>query len=793
MVAHIGNKAPDAESSMSDFDKNVRLVAYIVLSPEAENIISSLDAEGVSEHMSTLFDDFRKHLEQVLPDYMVPSSFMVVEEFPLNHNGKIDRKALPEPDNSAMQTKEYVAPRTDAERKLCDVWQGLLNIEKVSVTDNFFAIGGDSILSIQAVSRCAQAGLVFTTRQLYEKQTIEELALEVNLQSKLAIPQEAVVGEQVLLPVQQDFLLTDFVDQNHYNQSVLLKIPEEFSFAVLREVVWALYQRHDVLRLSVEQGKAKYIPLDQQLADRAIQCHDLSQLDDNEWKLALFEKGSSIKAGLSLKVADIFRAVLFKGRYGQSRLLLTLHHIAVDGVSWRIILQDMTQAFEQLQQQETIQLPLKSSSFQKWGEFLLDYAHSDGFELEKDYWISQTQEQVPALPVGNCSVDNNCLAASEVVSFELTSAETDALLNQCTSTYRTQINDLLLSGLYLGLREWTGQSKFRIDLEGHGRESITDSVDLTQTVGWFTSIFPLNLIAESNASISNVIKTIKEQLREVPNKGIGFGLLKRYSADQAGISDALPSDILFNYLGQFDQSVNENSQFQAASENVGEDISLQRQRSHLFELTGMVSGGRLALSLSYNRLQHDQSNVELLMQSIKSALCQVIEHCRSPMSGGVTPSDFPLSDVNQVQLDEWYHAYPGLVKLYPTTGMQKGILFHSSLDVSAYVSQFSLDLEGPLNRSAMHQAWDAVVNRHEAFRTIFSKDHTLQLVLSEVELPFKVVDLCGISAEEQKQRLAQLLKDDKARGFDLEQIPLMRITYLLHHRTGQSEMGGHYP
>ncbi|MFQ3244133.1 MAG: amino acid adenylation domain-containing protein [Arenicella sp.] len=754
--------------------KSKQLVAYVVTNKNNSD----------EEFNESIFrESLQSHLVKSLLNHKVPSVFVILQALPLTPNGKVDREVLQAKEVSSQLTHQYVAPKTDMEKQLCEIWQNLLKVNKVGITENFFAIGGDSILSIQAVARAAKVGLVFTTRQVFECQTIEKLAPEVSLELKVIAPQISISGEQILIPIQREFVSTDLVDQHHYNQSVLLTLPKDFSLDALQQIVLALYQRHDVLRLSASGDKATYIQLTDQHVNRAIECTDLSHLHGAAWESALEELGTVAKSGLSLINGDVFRALLFEGKADQRRLLLTLHHMIVDGVSWRILLEDMAMAFEQWRLQETISLPLKTSSFQQWGQYLLEYSNSEAFQSERDYWLAQAIEQANGLPVDHSSVDDNRIIVSKTISFKLTVAKTQALLNDCASVYRTQINDLLLSALYLALQQWTSQTVFRVDLESHGRESLTEALDLTQTMGWFTSVFPVTLGLDTVSSISDVIKTVKEQLRRVPHNGIGFGLFQKMiqdDADRATFGQAMgcTSEILFNYLGQFDQVVNKDSAFQEAFEPVGEDVSLQRQRSHMLELNGMVAGGQLGFSLRYNGLQYAQDTMGSLAQGIESALYQIIEHCQSKGAGGVTPSDFPISHVNQTQLDEWYQTYPNFEKLYPTTGMQQGLLFHSGLDNSAYLTQLSIDIEGPLDFIAMKQAWNEVVRRHDVFRTLFSDDHTHQLVLSEVTLPFTELDLSEYNESEQQQRLAQFLKEDRAKGFDLKQVPLMRITLI---------------
>ncbi|UAA39457.1 non-ribosomal peptide synthase/polyketide synthase [Paraneptunicella aestuarii] len=754
------------------------LVAYVVANETNCEVFSNekgLDESAFREALNTA-------LASKLLSHKIPSVFVLLDKLPQTPNGKVDRAALQEKAVPTQLTQKYVAPRTDIEKQLSEIWQNLLKRKKVGITENFFSIGGDSILAIQAVTLAGKEGLMLTTRQIFESQTIEKLAPLVNSESKVVAPQQSISGEQILIPIQKAFLSTDLVDLDHYNQSVLLTLPENFSIDALQRIVSAIYERHDVLRLSVSDDKATYIPYSETLAERAVRRIDLGHLDGEAWEAELAKLGTEIKAGLSLADGDVFRAVLFDGKVERRRLLLTMHHMVVDGVSWRILLQDMASAFALWQQGTTITLAPKTSSFQQWGEYLLEYANSDNLQPEKDFWLAQCQEPVDALPVDHEGISDNSIAASKTLTFQLRETETQALLNVCNAAYRTGVNDLLLSALYLALHKWTGGNTFRIDLESHGREALTNTLDLTQTMGWFTSVFPVTLASASVASLGDVIKSLKEQLRKVPNNGIGFGLLQQMLKDSAQnqvfrqATGVAP--ILFNYLGQFDQVVNSDGPFQEAVEFAGDDVSSARQRGHMIELNGMVTGGKLSFSLRFNALQYQQETMASLVQGIESSLYEIIEHCQGDSVGGVTPSDFPLSQVSQVRLDDWYQVWPDMEKLYITTGMQQGLLFHSSLDVSAYLTQLSVNIEGSLDAVAMQQAWQAVVSRHDVFRTVFVDDHSHQIVLSDVALPFMHLDWSEFSESEKDDKLTQFLREDRASGFDLTQVPLMRVTLI---------------
>ncbi|MCF6437464.1 non-ribosomal peptide synthetase [Pseudoalteromonas sp. MMG022] len=776
LTSELVSEAVVLAKSLDPAQDTKQLVAYVVASKTQQEAAAEDDFNELN-----LREELVAYLENSLLSHKVPSAFVFLDALPHTPNGKVDRKALEAKDVPVQLTQQYVAPSSEIERQLCEIWQKLLKLKKVGVTENFFAIGGDSILAIQAVTQAAKQGLVLTTRQIFECQAIEKLAPLVNGTAQIEAPQEAICGEQVFIPIQREFLTGDSVDQHHYNQSVLLTVPADFTIEALRDIMFAVYQRHDILRLSVVEQAGKYMPLTEQCVERAIKCVDLGHLAGQSWEDELTKASREAKAGLSLVTADVFRAVLFTGNSTQRRLLLTAHHMVIDGVSWRILFEDMASAFEQWQQNDAIVLGAKTSSFQQWGQFLYDYANSDDISAEKAFWEAQAATPVDDLPVDQGAVEDNSLSNSDTVEFELSDSHTQALLNQCTAAYRTQINDLLLSALYLALHKWTGNHAFRVDLESHGRESLNEALDLTQTMGWFTCVYPVLLHTQPDASIEQVIKAVKEQLRAVPHGGIGFGVMQQMLAsnehrERFARTVGGASAVLFNYLGQFDQVINNDGVFQAANEFTGEDVSMRRQRGHQLELNGLVSGGKLQFSLRFNALQYQQATIKALVHKIETALIEIIEHCQSQAVGGVTPSDFALSRVDQAQLDEWYQNYPNMEKLYVTTGMQQGLLFHSSLDASAYLTQLSIDIDGALNAAAMQHAWREIIRRHDVFRTAFTDDLTHQVVLSDVNVPFTHLDWSALSDSEQQQQLSQFLQDDRAQGFDLRAVPLTRVT-----------------
>lgn len=747
-----------------------RLAAYVVC-----------DQDIGSDEEALLARTLREHMKARVPDYMVPSAFVLLTAIPLTSNGKVDKRRLPKPDYEAQQV--YVAPSGEVEIRLAEIWQQVLRVEQIGVNDNFFEIGGDSILSIQVVSRAKQAGIAITTKQLFKAQSVAELAklAATNDVSLVSAPQESVQGDLPLLPIHRLFLDAESRDPQHYNQAVLLMTPRDHAMDVLPTVVEALYRRHDALRLRFRQEagqwRAAHSPLDAvMIADSCI-VEPLPEAGaDFEERLAA--RCTHWQRAFDLAAGPLLRAVHFQSHdIRPGRLLLIVHHIVVDGVSWRILLSDLERAYEQCRAGQAVMLDAKTSSFQQWSEAMSHYATSQALHAERGFWLSQAKVAAPLLPVDRRIDGFGQIASTRTLAIGLDEEHTQALLQHCNAAYRTRINELLLAGVYLGMRAWTGETTLRIRLEGHGRESLFDHLDTTSTVGWFTSVYPLTL-SVLQTEIGATIKVIKEQYRAIPNNGIGYGAL-RYLARDAELtaSDTHVPELEFNYLGQFDNVLNHDTVFQPAIESVGEKISGRRCRMHQIGLSGKVFGGCLSFVLDYSDQQYDEATMQRLADLISAGWTRVIAHCLRSDASGFTPSDFPLASVGQDRLDAWNRRYPSLTRLYPATPMQAGLHFESQIDPSTYVVQTSLTFHGVLDAAAFRRAWQGVVNRHDILRTALVDDEeTLyQAVSAQAELPWHEEDWRSLPIREREARLEAYHLRDREQGLDFEQAPLMRV------------------
>jgi amino acid adenylation domain-containing protein/non-ribosomal peptide synthase protein (TIGR01720 family) len=626
-----------------DTSAGAQIVAYIV-----EN-------QGTGEQAGNPVAELRAFLQGRLPEYMLPSALVLLDALPLTPNGKIDRKALPAPDQARHNTTaDYVAPRSAVEAKLAQIWAEVLRQEQVGIHDNFFALGGDSILSIQVVARAHQAGLSLTPKQIFEYRTIAELAPVLGVAPQSQAEQGLVTGAVPLLPIQQWFFAQDLPDPQHYNQAVLLEPRQQLDPELVGQTLMHLLTHHDALRLRFTRDETGW----QQFNDGLSETLPFSRIDLAGYAEA--ERGSAIEriagelqAGLNLEHGPLLQVALFEAEQSQ-RLLIAIHHLAVDGVSWRILLEDFQTVYQQLHRQQPAALPAKTSSFKQWAERLAAHADSEEIRQEATYWQSLHKDPAQPLPLDNPD-GGNAVAAASTVTTTLSAEETQALLQDVPAAYQTQINDVLLSALAQTIAGWSGGRTLLVNMEGHGRESLFADLDLSRTVGWFTTRFPLRLDLSSASSPAEMLIAVKEQLRQVPNNGLGFGLLRYLSSDPV-IAETLrqlpQAEISFNYLGQFDQVLTEAGLFTLAAEGVGPLRSQDGQRSYLLDINCGVVAGQLQVEWTYSEQLHRQETIAWLADEFLAALRRIIAHCQETTLGGFTPSDFPEAELDQDTLDD---------------------------------------------------------------------------------------------------------------------------------------------
>jgi amino acid adenylation domain-containing protein/non-ribosomal peptide synthase protein (TIGR01720 family) len=723
---------------------------------------------------------------------MVPSAIVLMEELPLTPNGKIDRKALPEVEATRPEMRqEYVGAKTEIEEILCGIWERVLGVERVGIHDNFFDLGGDSILSIQLINRVRQAGIFLTPRQLFQHQTVAQLAAVATAQRPHQTAESdqseqlPVIGSLLLTPVQRWFFEHDLPNPHHWNQAILLQARQPLDHSLLERALQELISHHDALRLRFTRQGSDWqqfsADTSEQVSCRAL---DLSALPVEEQRRVIEAEATALQSSLDISQGPLYRAAYFySGDEHPDRLLLVIHHLAVDAVSWRILLEDLETAYRQLSLGEAVRLPPKTISFKQWAERLAEYARSPELEREAAYWLSDREEKSSRLPV-DLDGGPNTEASTQTVSVSLNEEETHSLLHEVPAAYLARINEVLLSALAQTLSRWAGGA-LPVDIEGHGREEVFEGRDTSRTVGWFTSIFPVMLeaVSEEEASANASLKRVKEQLRRIPQKGIGYGVL-RYLRGDASLREQLRSrphpEVSFNYLGQLDQVFSRSRLFKQTTQEIGPTHDPQGRRRYLLEINGSVINGQLQLNWTYSENLHRRDTIEKLALEFTAALKSLIATCASGEADCHTPSDFPLARLDQLTLDQLVQEYGQLENIYPLSPIQRGMLFHSLYAPASgvYVEQLSLTLRGNLDIAAFERAWQQAAQRHATLRTAFvweNLDEPLQLVQRKVGLSWEREDWREFSTDEQQDRLAAYLRTDRSRGFELSEAPLMRM------------------
>ncbi|MEY9910141.1 amino acid adenylation domain-containing protein/non-ribosomal peptide synthase protein (TIGR01720 family) [Catenulispora sp. MAP12-49] len=720
--------------------------------------------------------ELRAHLAADLPDYMVPAAFVAVPELPLTANGKVDRRRLPAPDWAAGSgDAAYRAPGTETETVLAAIWADLLGVDRVGADDNFFMLGGDSILSIQVVSRARGAGLALSPRDLFRHPTIAALAAAATDTARTVAGIEPVSGEVGLTPIQSWFLDPQPPQAAFFNQSVVLQAPDEVDPDALRRALKALWAHHDALRSRFTLGADGRWRQDCVAAhDTAPDLLELCDFDVEEQATA------AAHAGFDLSSGPLLAARLFTGGDRSARLLLVVHHLVVDGVSWRVLLEDLETAYRQALAGRTLRLPDRTTSVQEWTRRLRAHTETGGFADQRAHWRQVAEHCATPLPmdVGG----GNTAADVRAVTVRLDRARTDELLRKVPGVYRTRIDDVLLTALGRVLGAWAGRDTVAIDLEGHGREDqLFEDVDLSRTLGWFTTCFPVALQVP-DGDWGAALKSVKEQLRAVPERGIGYGALRHIARDEqlAGVPDP---GVSFNYLGRFDWSADDAVLVRAVPGGLGGAEDPDTARAHLLDVVARVEDDSLEISWHYSVGRHFEQTVTALAENMLRALEGIIDHCDSADAGGRTPSDFPLARLDQAAVDRIVGDGRAVADLYPLTPMQAGMLFHGLLepDSSTYLNQVQLVLSGVTDAHALAEAWQRTADANPILRTRLSwQDSTqpVQVVQQRAVIPVAHHDWTGQPADQIEQQTARLLDDDRAAGFDLSRAPLMRLALI---------------
>ncbi|MEU8196723.1 amino acid adenylation domain-containing protein [Microbispora amethystogenes] len=827
-VAGPGAASPDVASSGwrdgggSPSGASVDVTAPDAASPAAGGAGAGwVDAAGLREFAASR-----------LPDYMVPL-VVAIEAIPLTVNGKLDRAALPAPDLPGVGR----AAETPMEEILCGLFAEVLGVEQVSAEASFFELGGDSIMSMLLVAAARRAGLVITTREVFDHQSPAALATVVRTVGQAASGSggEPGVGEIPLTPVMWELLeRVAPAALGEVFQSAVVVTPPGLDFNALTAAVQAVADRHEVLRARLVTGPEPHL-LVPQAADittwvRRVEANGADwpgQVDEQgagaDWAGRVGEQGAATDwagqvdgrgvgvdwvrlVGEQTKAAverlDPLAGVMVQvvwldaGPGEPGRLLLVIAHLVVDGVSWRVLLPDLADAYEKLSVGHEITLEPVPTSYRHWARELTAEASARTPELPD--WLALLQGPEPLLTTEPLDPARDIGATVRRVAATVPADVTTALLTTVPAAFHAGIDDILLTGLVTAVAESRDERGLGdgivVDVEGHGRVPLADGEDLTRTAGWFTSIHPARLdagavdftdVRNGGPSAGRAVKRVKEQLRAVPGDGLGYGLLRYLNHDTAADLAAIPrAQIGFNYLGRF---TTQQRNWQLAEDNgLGEGIANRSPVMHALEAEGMVrdfaEGPSLVLTLAWPERLLSESAAQGMVDAWAAMLAGLVAHTAAPGSGGHTPSDFPLVPLDQAQIERLEADVPDLVEVLPVSPLQEGLLFHALYDDQTrdvYAEQMTLELEGPLDARALRASWEALLERHASLRAGFHQvsglEHPVQVIVRRAALPWREVDLSALPLDEARTETQHLADEERARRFDLGEPPLLRV------------------
>ncbi|MEH2206138.1 MAG: condensation domain-containing protein [Nostoc sp.] len=554
----------------------------------------------------------------------------------------------------------YVAPRNEVEQTLADIWQQFLGIDKVGIHDNFFELAGDSIITIQIVAKANKLGLKLTSQQMFMHQTIAELATAAGVAETKQTENNSTTKEVYLTPIQHRFFDQNKPDGYSLSQSFMLEMQQICNPKLLKQAVEYVIEHHDTFRLRFVKKESGWQQIKADTNDIMVYKHiDLSSLGEKEQQYAFESATTELQSNFNLSEGPLVKVAFLELRSQQnSYLLITIHHLLVDAVSWQILLEDLQTAYQQLSQGEVIDLPNQTTSFQRWTQCLQEYAQTSEIIQEQDYWLAKFQKHFYSLPV-DYSASENTRAKADIVSFSLDKQETQALLKNVNKAYNTQINDVLLTALVQAFAKWTGEKQLWVDLEDNSRETIfkdVNNISLSRTVGLFKTCLPIILDITEASEQGSALIAVKEYLRRIPNKGIGYDIL-RYITSNPEINSKLKSfpqpQVSFNYLGNFDPVRLQSSLFDLTGQSLKVSQSPQANRFYLLEINGIILQDKLQFNWTYNTAVHRRETIETLVQSFLREMRSIIAHCESLEAEKYTPSDFPRANLSQQDLDKF--------------------------------------------------------------------------------------------------------------------------------------------
>ena len=716
-------------------------------------------------------DSLRKFLGEQLPPHMVPAHFIVLESMPLTTSGKIDRKALEAvPEQTSQPLVEAAGDYAgETERQLAAIWAQVLNVARVQPGHNFFELGGDSILAIQVVSKANRQGIALTLNQIMDPDlaTLAALAAQVAQVAQVdtghsvepAKVAAQVAGPVPLTPIQRWFLQQNAPDLHHYNQSFLLEVPAGLDVPALRRALDAVCARHDALRLRFRLSDGVW---QQQLGEQTMASLETvpPPADMAAWRVLLEQGAADNQTRLNIVDGSLLRLVLYTppAESATARLHVVAHHLIIDAVSWRVLLEDLFDAYAQAQKSAVVSLPPARASFGQWAAAVARHAVSPQALGELPYWLEQPRT-LARLPVLRTDIAATA-GTAHTSSFTLDEGVTGMLVRELPRSHGAQVQEILLTALSVALDELlggAGKLNIGVALESHGRDIMLEDIDVGGIPGWFTVLAPWTM----PLGVQRIDK-IREALKAMPRHGFSFGVLRFLSPDKA-VRKALAAlpvpEIAFNYLGQWDTAWPDSLPVGPAPEADGAGFAPSTPRHYVLDVNAMISGGRLQLDLTFDP--------RVLPRDFAERLGNAMHDWLQALTRGTQKEAAPS---------------------YALAPQQAAMLEHAVAhpDSSAYVVQFTARLPVELATADFIAAWQTVLSRHLSLRAGFAireSGKACQYFSEPSTLIWQREDWTGLPEEDADAAFDAYCRQDRERGFDLAKPPLMRFS-LLQTKTG---------
>ena len=725
------------------------------------------DKKIVAYYTGKEVEDIRSSLGEKLPEYMIPSYIKHLDQIPLNKNGKVDTKNLPDVTQIEQSSqKEYVQPETATEKEIYDIWARVLNTSNFSINDNFFKLGGDSIMVIQLTNLIKQSGYDISTKQFFKYQTIRQLALHIN-KNTVNNDEGAVSGQGILGPIQKWFFEQEYSNMNLWNLPVMLHLDKKHDKEVVRKALQEVVSYHDCLKSKFTRIDGEYHQIfGENSSEPQMDVIDLQGVADK--KDSIIEACKNCQKLIDIEKGNMVSAVLFENEDTQ-QLFIAVHHLVVDGISLRIIGEDILQAIEDIEGNRAINMMKKTSSFMKWNEKLNEYAQSSKLQEEYAFWKKVNDQIESFIKVDSPNTEEN----SSTMLYVLDKSTTELFKNVNRETLGIDINQLLITSLVKTFHEVFNMQNISIKLEGHGREDILDDIDVFRTVGWFTTSYPVVFHIDDSNNLSELLLNCKENLMKIKNSGIGYGVLK-YLTKAEEVQLVNSPQVVFNYLGDVDKK------FEIGSREYGIFRDPGYVRDTYMEFNIILQDGELLLYLTlHNELIKDEKFATVL-EKYASNIKLLLNYCQEVKDKIYSASDFEFTDLDNAQVKEILDEYGmNLKDIYPLSYSQKGMLYHYMMNEESedYFGQVHCPMYGTINKECFEKAWNQVVQNNDILTTVYKWEglfEPVQIVLDECSIPIEYIDTRNQDISEEEY-FEKILEDDRKEPFVLNKFPLVRV------------------